>query len=97
MLPCPCCQVGDELDLAYGAQIAISSGARVVVCLGAVIGAEAGALLTAVAQVRTERTSLNGDASLSSGDALFSRCTPLTPLQMPLCAPCLSSPAHATL
>jgi hypothetical protein len=59
-------QVGDDLDLAYGAQIAASSGARVVLCVGAIVGAEAGALLTAIAQVRLFASYRNGLKCLSS-------------------------------
>lgn len=54
MLACFCVydQVGDDLDLVYGAQSAASSGARTVVCIGALIGSDASLQLPAVTQVR---------------------------------------------
>ncbi len=44
-------QVGDDLDLVYGARTAAASGARTVVCIGALIGVDGAAVLPAVVQV----------------------------------------------
>lgn len=51
-------QVGDDLDLPYGARTAAASGASVVLAIGALIGTDGAALQSAVVQVRNSGVNL---------------------------------------